>query len=154
MTESMCSRMPSGQMTPAVVRRLNIRRCGGPRDSSSARNHSKVQVLTRFISGFSDLRETLRSVSERGVALFHPESQVCSNDLCRTSIRVSTAKPIAGKSIHRSKSSQRRGPLAARSTGGLRNDSSGWAGSRVRTANSDGSDLLIFGPRMRAMTVD
>jgi hypothetical protein len=146
MTESMCSRMPSGQMTPAVVRRLNIRRCGGPRDSSSARNHSKVQVLTRFISGFSDLREILRSVSRPAWP-----SSIQSRECVRIihagfSIRVSTAKPIAGKSIRPSKCSQPLGRPAARSTGGSENGESGWAVYEVQTGVNDRSKLLLLGP--------
>jgi hypothetical protein len=53
-----------------------------------------------------------------GVAFFRSKSQTCLNDLCGISIRLGTPKPIAGKSILRSKSSQPRGQQEARSTGG------------------------------------
>ena len=61
----------------------------------------------------------------------------------------STAKPIAGRSIRRSKLRQPRGPLAASSIGGSKSDSSGWGGSAVLTVVNGGSKLLIFVRRKR-----
>ena len=66
--------------------------------------------------------------------------------LGRPSIRVSTAKQIAVKLIRRSRCKQLRGQPEARSTGGQKTDSSGWAGYAGQTVVNGGSKLLIFGP--------
>ena len=78
-----------------------------------------------------------------------PESKACSNQTCGISIRVSTAKRIAGKWIRPSRLRQPRGPLEASSTGGSKSASSGWDGCAVQTAVNDGSKLLIFGQPKR-----
>ena len=72
-----------------------------------------------------------------------------SNQICGISIRVSTAKRIAGKWIRPSRLRQPRGPLEASSTGGSKSASSGWDGYAVQTAVNDGSKLLIFGQPKR-----
>src|SRR5688500_18651883 len=64
-----------------------------------------------------------------------------------TSIRLSTAKRIAGKWIHLFKCTSLRGRRQGRSTGGSENAGNGSAGYEGRTENSDGSKLLIFVPR-------
>jgi hypothetical protein len=74
------------------------------------------------------------------------ESPLCSNQTCRISIRVSTAKRIAAKSIRRSKSSQPTGRQAVSSTGGSKNAESGGAECAAKTAVNGGSELLIFVP--------
>jgi hypothetical protein len=85
-----------------------------------------------------------------GEPLLRPQPNLCSNDLCGISIRVSTAKQIAGKSIRPSKSSQPPGLQAALSTGGSKNASSGWAEYGARMDVNAGSKLQIFARRKRA----
>ena len=77
------------------------------------------------------------------------ESQACLNQICGISIRVNTAKRIAGKWIRPSRLRQPRGPLEASSTGGSKSASSGWDGYAVQTAVNDESKLLIFGQPRR-----
>jgi hypothetical protein len=51
---------------------------------------------------------------------------------------------IAGRLIRRSRWTRPHGQQAARSAGGLKNVSNGWAGYAVQTAVNDGLGLLIF----------
>jgi hypothetical protein len=77
-------------------------------------------------------------------SLLPPESQSCSNQICGISIRVSTAKRTATKSILRSRLSQPHGRQAASSIGGSKNGKSGGPAYAVMTVVKGGSGQLIF----------
>jgi hypothetical protein len=62
---------------------------------------------------------------------------------------MTTPMQIAAKSIRRSRSSQQPGPLSARSIGGWKSGSSGWAGYGVQMVVRSGSKPLIFVRRRR-----
>lgn len=80
------------------------------------------------------------------MVLLPSESNSCSNQICGIWIRISTAKPTAKKSIHRSKLSPQRGPAVASWTGGSEKASSGSDGCAAKTAVNGGSRPLIFVP--------
>ena len=74
---------------------------------------------------------------------FH--SKPCSNWLW-SSIRVSTAKLIAEKWIHRLRSRSQLGQQQARLIGGSKSASNGSVECVVQTVGNGGLKLLIFGP--------
>jgi hypothetical protein len=82
---------------------------------------------------------------------FASRIELSSNKSWPISIRPSTAKPIAGKWIRRSRWKLPHGQLAARSTGGSESAVSGSEEYAAQTADNGGSRLLIFvRPRIEA----
>jgi hypothetical protein len=118
------------QLAPGLERPTswNLSPCPGPSSIYA------LMVVTR--------QEGRASSSQRGP--LSPEPKVRSNQLCRISIRVSTAKRIAAKSIHRFRWSQLTGRQAVSSIGGFASGESGGVACAGRTAANGGSGQLIF----------
>jgi hypothetical protein len=109
-----------------------------PPNSIGALNRSKVQVLTRFISSFSDLREILRS----GVALFHLNNK-------RVRISHGPRSSQYGEADRREVDPPIEVESATWSAGGaldwwVKSGANGWVECAVQMGARGGSERLIF----------
>jgi hypothetical protein len=104
--------------------------------------HARGSLRLFAVSGRRRRACAAQSLPAHPCGASRSEPNFCSNQICGTSTRLSTAD--REKSIHPLKGRSPVGQPEARSIGGLRNVGSGSDACGARTVASDGSRLLIF----------